>query len=66
MERQNAAELLFLNCCVQRSRNASFSYYNVNAFPKNCCSTSCLPLDIKDSLKEDMRFFNGRGFLMAD
>jgi hypothetical protein len=23
-------------------------------------------LDIKDSLKEDMRFFNGRGFLMAD
>jgi hypothetical protein len=25
----------------------------------------CLPLDIKDSLKEDMRFFNA-GFLMGD
>jgi hypothetical protein len=32
---------------------------------KNCCSTSLLPLDIKDSLKEDARFFDG-GFLMGD
>jgi hypothetical protein len=27
--------------------------------PENCCSTSCLPLYIKDSLKEDGRLFDG-------
>jgi hypothetical protein len=38
----------------ERSRNAGFSCYNVTLLPEND-----LPLDIKDLLKEDRRFFDG-------
>jgi hypothetical protein len=38
--RQNAAQLLFLNCLLQGSKNTSFSCYNVMLLPENCCSTS--------------------------
>jgi hypothetical protein len=31
----------------------------VSLLPENGCSTSCLPLDIKDSLKEETRIFYG-------
>jgi hypothetical protein len=32
---------------------AGFSCYNVMPFPKNCAPAPCLPLYIKDLLKED-------------
>jgi hypothetical protein len=32
------------------------------ARPENLCSTSCLPLDIKDSLTEDSRLLDGEIF----
>jgi hypothetical protein len=46
-----------------RSRNAGFSCYNVTTLPENCAPPFCLPLDIKDSLKEDSRLLDeGRLF----
>jgi hypothetical protein len=32
--------------------------------PRTVAPPPCLPLDIKDSLKEDVRFFGWGGFLM--
>jgi hypothetical protein len=58
-KRQNAAQLLFLNYLCSENRNTGFSCYNVMPLPQNYC----LPLDIKDSLKEDV---GGGGGLMAD
>jgi hypothetical protein len=62
--RQNAAQLLFLKLFIfrERSRNAGFSCYNVTPLPRTVAPPPCLPLDIKDSLKEDWGFFDGRFF----
>jgi hypothetical protein len=34
--------------------------------PRTVAPPPCLPLDIKDLLKEDVRVFDGRVFLMGD
>jgi hypothetical protein len=60
--RQDAAQLLFISCLVQRSRNTVFSCYNVTPLSENYCSTSLFTLDIKALLKEDARFFD-RGWV---
>jgi hypothetical protein len=44
----------------ERSRNTGFSCYNVTPLPH---APPCLPLDIKDSMKEEARLF-AFGFLM--
>jgi hypothetical protein len=41
--RHDAAQLLFLSCYVQRSRNTGSSYYNLTPLPENCCSSSLFP-----------------------
>jgi hypothetical protein len=51
-KRQDAAQLLFLSCFL-RSRIVGFSCYNVAPLPRTVALPSCLPLDIKVSLKED-------------
>jgi hypothetical protein len=47
---------------IQKSRNTSFSCDNVTPSPRTV-APSCLPLDIKDSLKKDMRLL---GFWLLD
>jgi hypothetical protein len=44
-----------------RSRNAGFSCYNVTPSLRNVAPPPCLSLDIKDLLKEDVRFFWVKG-----
>jgi hypothetical protein len=46
---------------VRKRDAAQLLFLNVTPLTKNCCSPPCLPLDIKDSLKEDMRLFDGVG-----
>jgi hypothetical protein len=49
----------------ERSRNAGFSCYNVIPLPENCAQPPCLPLGIKDSLKENARLLDMGTFLMG-
>jgi hypothetical protein len=57
--RKNAAQLLFLSCLYSESG------MEVSLVTMSCPSSRtiapppCLPLDLKDSLKEDMRVFDG-------
>jgi hypothetical protein len=44
--------LLLLSCLPSEKQGTGFSLYNVTPLP---AAPPCLPLDIKDSLKEDMR-----------
>jgi hypothetical protein len=53
----------------ERSWNTGFSSYNVTPLPRTVAPPPCLPLDITDSLKEDVRFFDGglmEGFFNGD
>jgi hypothetical protein len=48
---------------------AGFSCYNVMPLQKTVAPPPCLPLEVKDLLKEDRRFFDRglmEGFLMGD
>jgi hypothetical protein len=64
-ERQNAAQLLFLSCLHserererERERESRFLLLQCHTTPRRTIAPPpCLPLDIKDSLKEDERFF---------
>jgi hypothetical protein len=63
-ECKNAAQLLFLSCLTQVSP-VTMSRPSL----RTVAPPPCLPLDIKDLLKEDERFFDGglmEGFLMGD
>jgi hypothetical protein len=47
----------------ERSRNTGFSCYNVTTLAENCAPPPCLPLGIKESLKENTRLLDeGRLF----
>jgi hypothetical protein len=53
-ERQNAAQQHFLS---SKKKRADFSCYNVTPLPRTVAPPLCLPLDMRDSLKEGLSFF---------
>jgi hypothetical protein len=61
-ERQNAAQLIFLSCYIQRSREHGSAVTMPCPSPRTVAPPPCLPLYIKDLLKEDARFFDGGFF----
>jgi hypothetical protein len=61
-EVQNAAQLLFLSCLLQRSRKAGLSCYNVTPFPENGCSTSLFTIGYKRLTEGGLGVFLMEGF----
>jgi hypothetical protein len=59
IKKQDAAQLLFLSYLMQVSP-VTMSHPS----PRTIAPSPCLSLDIKDSLKEDMRFLDVGSFLM--
>jgi hypothetical protein len=59
--RQNAAQLLFLSCLPSEKEveRQVFLVTMSHPFLRIVALPPCLPLDRKDSLKEDGRFFDG-------
>jgi hypothetical protein len=64
-EGKNAAQLLFLIVYIQRSKEQVSLVTMSRPSPRTVAPPLCLPLDIKDLLKEDVRVFDGF-FLMGD
>jgi hypothetical protein len=66
-ERQNAAQLLFLSClCSEKEVRTQVSLVTMSRPSlRTAAPPPCLPLDIKDLLKENMRVFDG-GFFDGD
>jgi hypothetical protein len=59
-ERQNTAQLLFLSCLhSEKEVGRQVPLFTMSLpSPRTVAPPPCLPLDIKDSLKEDGRIFD--------
>jgi hypothetical protein len=56
-EKAKCSTAAFPKLFTFREIDNRFLLLKCHALPENYCSTSCLPLDIKDLMKEDMRVF---------